>query len=299
MLILQVLETHEHTGREQPDKEVQIEEESRPGGRLVLGDGCNDRNVNLGIASIPQRVETTTPGGNHACDGEENETSKPKTKGEQDHRSEKLLELLAGQVCSDKFSKRNELNQAEDTKGRHVVTVADRQETNEWNLHTAQRSESIPSGIADVEAGAITTHAKQNEDMERNEVSDKDISTPSRNHVSIEQCSQCPPHNRSILDGLDPQEEGEDKQENGNGLIIVTSSHGTGDITGSNSHECSCKKTRGWRVGHLTSQEVHGQGSQPRKAGGKKDTNVSNIDGDREESEDMVNHTTGNHQTGI
>ena len=64
MLILELLEAHVYTGWEKPDQEVEVEEESWPGSRLMLGHGGNDGNMDLGISGIPERVETTTPGSN-------------------------------------------------------------------------------------------------------------------------------------------------------------------------------------------------------------------------------------------
>src|SRR5271156_6245198 len=61
MLIFEIAEAHVHSGWEQPDEEIQIEEEGRPGSWLMFGDGRNDRNMDLSISGIPQRVESTAP----------------------------------------------------------------------------------------------------------------------------------------------------------------------------------------------------------------------------------------------
>ena len=92
--------------------------------------------------------------------------------------------------------------------------------------------------------------------MERNQVRDENISTPSGDHVPIEQGSQGSPHDRTVLDSLDPQEEGEDKQENGNGLVVVASGDGSRDITGRDAHECRSEETSRGRSGHLAGKEV-------------------------------------------
>ena len=39
---------------------MQVEEEAEPGGRLVLGHGGDDRDVDFGIARVPQGVEPGT-----------------------------------------------------------------------------------------------------------------------------------------------------------------------------------------------------------------------------------------------
>jgi hypothetical protein len=53
MLVAEVLEEEVYTSREQPDEHVEIEKEGWPGCRLMLRDGGNDGNVNLGVSSIP------------------------------------------------------------------------------------------------------------------------------------------------------------------------------------------------------------------------------------------------------
>jgi hypothetical protein len=69
MFVGKLLEAEIDTSGKEPDQHVEVEEESRPGGRLVLGHGGNDRNVDLGIASVPQGVETAAPWGDDACAG--------------------------------------------------------------------------------------------------------------------------------------------------------------------------------------------------------------------------------------
>ena len=180
-----------------------------------------------------------------------------------------------------------------------MVTVADGQESHEGNLHTAQSTKSIPGRVADVEATAVATHTEQNEDMERDQVSDEHISTPGRDHVSVEQRSQRSPHNGALLHGLDPQEEGENKQENGNGLVIVTTRHRPRDVTGGNAHERSGQETSRRRARHLTSQQIHGKGRESGEAGGEQNANISNIDGDGQEAQDVVDDAASHHETGV
>ena len=60
------------------------------------------------------------------------------------------------------------------------------QESNERNLHACQRSEREPGAVTDIQAWAEATHRKEYENVKRYQVSDENISTPSRNHVSVE-----------------------------------------------------------------------------------------------------------------
>ena len=70
VLIFQLLEAQVDTGREEPYHQVEVEEECRPCSRLMFRDRRDNRNVNLGISGIPQRVEATTPGSNDARNGQ-------------------------------------------------------------------------------------------------------------------------------------------------------------------------------------------------------------------------------------
>lgn len=161
-----------------------------------------------------------------------------------------------------------------------MIAVPNRQEPDKWNLHAGESPQSKPCTIADVHARAVSSHANKDEDMQRDEVGDEDISTPRRNHVSIEQRRQRTPHDRTILDCLDPEEEGEHQKENGNGFVVVAASNRTGDITRDNPHESSGEETGRGRRGHLTSQEIHRKRRQARERRCKKHTDIADIDRD-------------------
>lgn len=241
LLILQLTEAHVNTSWEEPDEHIQIEEESWPGSRLVLGDGGDDGNMNLGVASVPERVETSTPWGDGAGDGEQNKTTEGDNEDDQDQTAEQCLELLARDLSTDPFNECNDLEKTENTERSHVIAAPDWQETDEWNLHTCKRTETIPGGVADVQSGAVSAHADEHESVKGQQVGDEDVSTPCRHHVSVEKGSQSTPGDGTQLQTLDPQVEGKDEQEDGDGLVVVTTCNGTGDIAWSNAHECCGK----------------------------------------------------------
>jgi hypothetical protein len=60
-LIIDVFDTVPHPGWESAHQNVEVKEKWDPGGGLMLGDGGDDRNVNLGVACVPQGIETPTP----------------------------------------------------------------------------------------------------------------------------------------------------------------------------------------------------------------------------------------------
>ena len=299
LLVSQLGEAHVDTGREQPDHHAQVEEESGPGGRLVFGDGGDDGNVDLRVPSIPERVETTSPGCDDSSHGQEDESTESNNEDDQDESAEQCLELLAGKLGADPVDEGDQLEKTEDTKRRHVLRTANGQETDERNLHTRKRTERIPRSVADVEPGAVASHADQNEGVQGQQVRDEDVSTPRRHHVSVEQRGQCAPEHRPVLDSLDPQEKGENEQEDGNGLVVVTTGDRARNVTGCDAHEGCCEQTGGGGGDHLGGQEVCSKRGKAGAGWGEEDTNVANVDGEGEEAQDVVDDTAGDHQSGV
>jgi hypothetical protein len=114
LLVLELAEAHVHTSREEPDEHVEIEEVRGPSSGLVLGDGGNDGNVNLGVSSVPQGVEAASPGCDGSRDGKQDQSSKCPTEHNQDHCAKESLELLGGELVANPFGETNELQQTED-----------------------------------------------------------------------------------------------------------------------------------------------------------------------------------------
>lgn len=191
----------------------------------MLRDGCNDWNVNLRISGIPERIETSSPWSNDSRNGQQDKSSKSNDEDRQDETSQKGSKLLAWNARSNELDEANELQKSEDTKGRHMLATANWQKTDERNLHAGQRAECVPTAVADVESRAVSSHADQDKDVERDQVGDENVSAPSRNHVAVEQGTQCTPECGSELHSLDPQIERKDEQENGNGLIVIAASN--------------------------------------------------------------------------
>lgn len=115
LLILELAEAHVNTGWEEPDEHVEIEEEGWPCGRLVLGDGCDNWNVDLGVAGIPKRVETSAPWGNCAGNGEEDKATECNDEDEEDESTKQGLELLAGDLCAHPLDECDNLEKTKDT----------------------------------------------------------------------------------------------------------------------------------------------------------------------------------------
>lgn len=185
------------------------------------------------------------------------------------------------------------------TQGRHVFAGLHRKETNKGNLHAGQRSESIPRRVANVKTGAVSAHADQNEGVHGQEAGNEDIATPRGDHVAVEDGAQRSPQHGTKLESLDPEEEGKDEKENGDGLVVVAAGDGSRDVTGRNAHEDGSKKASRRRLGHLVGQEVGGVGRKAGEGGREKHANVSDIDGDGDGAESMVDGAAGDHQARI
>ena len=97
-LVIDLLDTEPHTSRENTNENVQVEEKRRPGSRLMLTDTSDDRNVNLGIAGVPERVEAATPRGDIARIGERNDGGENEAGDEEHGEDEELAELGLGEL---------------------------------------------------------------------------------------------------------------------------------------------------------------------------------------------------------
>lgn len=80
----------------------------------MLGDGRNDGNVNLGVAGIPERVETTTPRSNITKRGEGDETKEANAKRANNDGGQEGLELFTRDGGADVLDEADELQETED-----------------------------------------------------------------------------------------------------------------------------------------------------------------------------------------
>ena len=185
------------------------------------------------------------------------------------------------------------------TKSRHVLARLDWQESDKRNLHARQSAQSIPSRVRNVETVAETTHADEDEGVDGEQASNKGIATPGSHHVTVVESAESAPEHGTLLERLDPEVEGEDKQEDGNGLVIVAASHRARDVARRDTHEDGGKETSRRVGGQLIGQEIGGIGGKAREGRSEKNANVANIDGDGQGPERVVDGTTGDHQSRV
>ena len=131
--------------------------------------------------------------------------------------------------------------------------------TNKRNLHGKHKSQDKESGISCIDSIRESSHEQQCKHVERDQVDNKHVSTPSRNlkkqqrvgwsssffyiffsqdyHVKVGQGSQCCPEHGPCLNWLDPQEVGKHQGKNSNAFIIITSSYWATDVSRYNCNE--------------------------------------------------------------
>lgn len=126
-----------------------------------------------------------------------------------------------------------------------MLASANGQEANERNLHARQRPQRIPRGVCDIEAQAEPSHTDENKSVERNEAGNEGIAAPGGDHVAVEERTKGTPKDGAQLQGLDPEEEGEDEEENGDSFVIIGTSNGTRDVSRGNAHKSGGEEAGG------------------------------------------------------
>lgn len=150
MLIGELLEAEIDTNREEEDEHVEIEEEGWPGGRLMLRDGSDDGDVNLGVSCIPERVEATAPGGNDSSAGGNDKSCQTDGEDTSSKDPEETLELTAGDSRFNVIQESKELEKAKDAESGHVLASLNGEEPDEWNLHASKSSQGIPGSVCHI-----------------------------------------------------------------------------------------------------------------------------------------------------
>ena len=180
-----------------------------------------------------------------------------------------------------------------------MLAGLDGQEANEGNLHASQCSKGIPGRVRHVQPGAVAAHADEDEGVQGQKAGDEGVTSPRGNHVAVEQGAESAPQHGTQLQRLDPEVEGKDQQENGDGLVVVAAGDRPGDVAGGDAHEQGSQETGRRRRGHLIGEEVGGDGGKTRKGGCEEDADIPDIHGNREGSERVVDDAAGDHETGV
>ena len=131
-LVVDVLDDVPQANGERQHQDVQVEEEREPRGRLVLRNGCDDRNVDLGVARVPQRVEAARPGSDDSGVGQQHHHAEDDSGGAQHCHSEHVAQLGRRHSRLEVSQHSHRVQERENSQGGHVFTGSHRLET--WNI---------------------------------------------------------------------------------------------------------------------------------------------------------------------
>ena len=135
--------------------------------------------------------------------------------------------------------------------------------------------------------------------MEGQQAGDEGVATPGGDHVAIEEGTEGAPQHGAELEGLDPEVEGEDEEEDGDGLIVVAAGNRARNVARGDAHEDGGKEAGRRRGGHLVGEEVGGDGSQAREGRGQEDADVADVDRDGQGTEGVVDGAARHHEARV
>ena len=115
--------------------------------------------------------------------------------------------------------------------------------------------------------------------MQGNHIRDEYITTPSSDHVKVEQTACDAPERGAVLHGLDPEVEGDHEQEDGNGFVVVRACYRTRNVSWRNTDKGRSEQTCRI-VLHVGGEEVSYPGGQTGEGWCQHDTDIPNVDGD-------------------
>lgn len=121
---------------------------------------------------------------------------------------------------------------------------------------------------------ASNNHEHKN--VQRNQINDKHISTPSRDHIKVGERSQNSPKHQTSLDALYPQIISKHERENSNSFVIIRAGNRATNITGHNTNKSSREQTRALTP-QLFSQQISSYGSEAAKKRRQKHAHLSDM----------------------
>eukprot|EP01136_Pigoraptor_vietnamica_P013960 Opistho-1_new@55558 len=247
-LVVHVLRAQPHAGGEGDEEKVEVEHKGRPRGRLVLGHGRDDGDVDLGVPSVPQRVVAARPRRNDARVRETDDSEEDKP-GDGDHRQlEDGLERAALNVRAQVLDERIRLEECEDAHRGHVLARAHGLEPDERHLHRHDRPEHVERRVGEVEARRVPPHQQKHKRVQRDEIDDEHVAAPRSHHVKVRKRSQRAVEHRPALEGGNPQVVREHEREDRNALVVVRASDGARDVAGNYGNKGRGEESRARRA---------------------------------------------------
>lgn len=190
------------------------------------------------------------------------------------------------------------LHQQEDTHSTHMLTRLNMLKPNEPNLHGKQHPQDIHTVIRNVQPHGIPSSDQHHKDVKRNQVNNKDISSPSRNHVKVTKRRAKSPRQRPRLHRLNKEVKRQQKRENRHRLVVIRSSNGPRDVSRAYRDESSGDEPSP-RVPNLFTEEVRDDGGVGGEERRRQDADLADVDEEAEEPQRPVDQSGGYHETGV
>ena len=152
--------------------------------------------------------------------------------------------------------------------------------------------------VGNVDTMRETTANDQGQNVHWNQIDQKDITTPWGDHVKVGKSAWCGPINAAGFDCLDPKPVGEQHAKDSNAFVIVWTSDRTWNIAWHNRDQTGGHETSAG-VLELGGEQVSDNCGQWREKWRQEYANVSYINGDMQEVENVIEERWGDHETGI
>jgi len=218
----------------------------------MLRNRCDDRNVPgfasedmqrrdwmhslLGVASVPERVEPTSPGSNPPFHRQDDNPSESDNPNPDQSGPQEEPELFRGNVRANQLGEGDQLQQPKYAQGGHMLRCPHGLKADERHLHRGEGTNRVPAGVGDIEPGRKAAHEDEHKGVQRDHIGNEDVSSPRCDHIEVEDGGNGAVECRTLLHGTDPGPECEHEEEDSDRLVVVGSGNGTGDIAGYNTH---------------------------------------------------------------
>lgn len=166
------------------------------------------------------------------------------------------------------------------------------------DLHGEEHSKDIHTIISHIEPHRIPPRYQQDQNIQRDQVDYKHVSSPRRHHIEVPKCRCKSPSEGSGVNRLDKQVESEQKRKDSDALIVIGPSDGPRDVSGADGNKRGGDQS-GSGVPDLLPKEVGHDGCVGGEEGRREDADVADMDGKGEEAEDPVDEDGSDHEARV
>lgn len=166
------------------------------------------------------------------------------------------------------------------------------------DLHSEQHPQNIHTVIRHIQSHRVPASYQQDQYIKRDQIDDKHIPTPSRNHIEVAKSRGQRPGQRTRVHGLHEQVKRQEQGEDGHALVIVRPGDGPRYVPGANRDQRRGDQP-GARVPNLLPEEVGEDGRVGGEEGRGQDADFPDVDGEPEEPQAPVQHGGGDHEARV